>query len=157
MKLDIQIKTFHELTPLELYQILKLRCEVFIVEQRCPYLDEDDKDIQSIHLMGYYNENLVAYTRILPPGLSYNEASIGRVVTHTDYRKFGFGKHIMLISIQMIQQHFQTEQIVISAQQYLEKFYQNLGFKTESDIYLEDDIPHIQMRYQETIFSSQSR
>lgn len=155
MKLDIQIKTFHELTPLELYQILKLRCEVFIVEQRCPYLDEDDKDIQSIHLMGYYNENLVAYTRILPPGLSYNEASIGRVVTHTDYRKFGFGKHIMLISIQMIQQHFQTEQIVISAQQYLEKFYQNLGFKTESDIYLEDDIPHIQMRYQETIFSSQ--
>lgn len=155
MKLDIQIKTFHELTPLELYQILKLRCEVFIVEQNCPYLDEDDKDIQAMHIMGFYKGKLAAYTRILPPGLSYNEASIGRVVTHTDYRKFGFGKHIMLISIQMIQQHFQTEQIVISAQQYLEKFYQNLGFRTESDMYLEDDIPHIQMRYQETIFSSQ--
>lgn len=154
MKPDIHIKFFNELTPLELYQILKLRCEVFIVEQNCPYLDEDDKDLQAMHIMGFYKGKLAAYTRILPPGVSYPEASIGRVVTHAEYRSAGFGKIIMQESIRLIQQHYHTQQIVISAQQYLEKFYQNLGFKTESNMYLEDDIPHIQMRYQETIISS---
>lgn len=141
-------KTFNELTNIELYQLLQLRNEVFIVEQTCPYPDLDEKDYQSLHVLGIENNKVVAYCRLVPKGISYkNEASIGRVVTASSVRRFGYGKLLMQYAIPHILQQFSTNEIVISAQQYLEVFYSNLGFKSEGENYLEDDIPHIKMRF----------
>lgn len=141
-------KSFNELSNIELYQLLQLRNEVFIVEQTCPYPDLDDKDYQSLHVLGIENNKVVAYCRLLPKGISYkNEASIGRVVTASSVRRFGYGKLLMQYAIPETLKQFSTNEIVISAQQYLEKFYSDFGFKSEGKSYLEDDIPHIKMRY----------
>ncbi len=140
-------KTFPELTTTELYQLLKLRAEVFVVEQNCVYLDADDKDHSSFHVLGYDNDLLAAYCRLVPAGVSYKEPSIGRVVTGFVFRKAGYGKLLMEYSIPEIKNRFNTNNIVISAQHYLETFYVNLGFVTEGDVYLEDGIPHIKMRH----------
>lgn len=140
-------KTFNELTNTELYQLLQLRNEVFIVEQTCPYPDMDDKDYKALHVLGMENDRMVAYTRLLPLGISYKEASIGRVVTSQAVRRFGYGKQLMDYSIAETKKRFDTNEIVISAQSYLEKFYSDLGFVSEGETYLEDDIPHIKMRY----------
>lgn len=140
-------KSFNELSNIELYQLLQLRNEVFIVEQTCPYPDLDDKDYQSLHVLGIENNKVVAYCRLLPKGISYkNEASIGRVVTASSVRRFGYGKLLMQYAIPETLKQFSTNEIVISAQQYLEKFYSDFGFKSEGKSYLEDDIPHIKMR-----------
>lgn len=139
-------KSFNELTPVELYQLLQLRNEVFIVEQTCPYPDLDNKDYKALHLLGKEDNGIVAYARILPQGVSYKEASIGRVATALAVRKKGYGKLLMAYAITETLQHFSTSEIVISAQYYLEKFYSDLGFKSEGEVYMEDDIPHIQMR-----------
>lgn len=140
-------KTFNELSNTELYQLLQLRNEVFIVEQTCPYPDMDDKDYKSLHVLGIENNKIVAYCRLLPIGLSYkNEASIGRVVTSSIVRRFGYGKLLMQYAIPETLRQFKTNEIVISAQQYLEKFYSDFSFKSEGEIYMEDDIPHIKMR-----------
>ncbi|HTB24783.1 MAG TPA: GNAT family N-acetyltransferase [Puia sp.] len=139
------LKPFEKLTPLELYNILQLRNEVFIVEQNCPYQDCDSKDIHAWHLMGMKEERLLAYSRLLAPGISYSESSIGRVVSSPSTRKTGMGKKLMKESIEQIRNLFHTDTIRIGAQLYLQKFYESFGFIRDGDIYLEDNIPHILM------------
>ncbi|HCL83625.1 MAG TPA: GNAT family N-acetyltransferase [Chitinophagaceae bacterium] len=139
------LKPFEELTPKELYSILQLRNEVFIVEQNCPYQDCDNKDLRAWHLMGMQNDQLLAYSRLLAPGISYSESSIGRVVSSPSARKTGMGKKLMRESIAHVRNLFQTDTIRIGAQLYLKKFYESFGFIAEGDTYLEDNIPHIQM------------
>ncbi|MBC7935537.1 MAG: GNAT family N-acetyltransferase [Rhizobacter sp.] len=139
-------KIMNELTSSELYTILKLRSEVFVVEQNCVYLDIDGKDMDAYHLCGWLNnELLVAYARLLAPGVSYTEASIGRVVTHPSHRQDGYGKKLMYKAIENTLTIFNTAAIKIGAQQYLLKFYSSLGFIVSSDPYIEDGIPHVEM------------
>jgi ElaA protein len=139
------LKPFNELTPKELYNILQLRNEVFIVEQNCPYQDCDNKDLYAWHLMGIEENKLIAYSRLLAPGISYSESSIGRVVSSPSTRKTGIGKKLMQESIVHIKNLFRTDTIRIGAQLYLQKFYESFGFKREGNVYLEDNIPHIIM------------
>ena len=140
-----RFKTFNELSPQELYKIMQLRIEVFIIEQKCIFQDADNKDEGCLHLMGFDNENLVAYTRLVPPGYIYEQASIGRVVTSHLYRDKGIGKELMQRSIETCRQQFGDGSIKIGAQYYLLQFYSSFGFKVISDIYLEDGIEHVYM------------
>ena len=139
------LKPFAELTPRELYSILQLRNEVFIVEQNCPYQDLDNKDLKAWHLMAMEGEKLVAYSRLLAPGISYSESSIGRIVSSPSARKTGIGKKLMEESIRQVKHLFQTDTIRIGAQFYLKKFYESFGFIQQEEPYLEDNIPHIIM------------
>ncbi len=141
---------FNEMSTLEMYQILKLRSLVFVVEQNCVYLDVDDKDIAAFHLCGKIDDTLVAYVRILAPGISYTEASIGRVLTHPDYRSNGYGIELMKLAIEKTLNAFNVTSIRIGAQCYLLNFYNNLGFVEEGESFLEDGIPHIEMLYTKT-------
>lgn len=143
--LEITIKTFDELTKQELYTILQLRSEVFVMEQHCIYQDVDGKDQKAFHLMGYKNDKLVAYTRIFKPGDYFTEASIGRVLVKKNFRKHRFGYAIMEASVNFIKSELKQSIIKISAQVYLKDFYKNLGFKEVGEEYFEDDIPHITM------------
>lgn len=143
--LDIKVKKFNELSIQELYSLLKLRSEIFVVEQDCVYQDLDGKDAKALHVIGINNNEVVAYTRIFKPGDYFDIASIGRVAVHKDYRKYGYGKDIMQASINAVNEKFKEQQIKISAQTYLDKFYTELGFKAIGEGYLEDGIPHIQM------------
>jgi ElaA protein len=145
MHITWTLKTFNELTVHELYAILRLRSEIFVVEQNCPFQDMDNKDQSSWHLMGWYKEKLVAYTRLLPPGTAYDYASIGRVVTSASSRGTGIGRQLMEKSISELQRLFGTGPIKIGAQLYLKEFYHSLGFEQSSDIYDEDGIDHIEM------------
>lgn len=139
-------KKFEDLTAAELYCILNLRNQVFVVEQNCVYLDTDGKDAASHHLCGWLHNELVAYCRLLPPGTAYTKlASIGRVSTHPAHRKDGYGKILMQHAIEKTYSIFNVSTIKIGAQQYLIKFYSNLGFKVISEPYLEDGIPHVEM------------
>jgi ElaA protein len=138
-------KPFAELTAAELYAILQLRNAVFVVEQNCVYQDADNKDQHSYHLMFWEEELLIAYTRILPAGISYVESSIGRVVVLPEARKNGTGKRLMETTIKKLFLLFGTIPIKIGAQLYLKKFYESLGFQQCSHIYLEDGIQHIEM------------
>lgn len=146
------VKSFESLSPRELYDLLQLRTEVFIVEQACAYLDEDGKDLSSLHVLLYNEEEqrLAAYARLLPQELSYPEASIGRVVVRRDLRENGYGRSLMEFCVEEARKRFAADEIVISAQSYLEKFYRSLGFLTEGSEYLEDDIPHRKMRLKKT-------
>jgi len=143
-------KPFTELTPHELYAIMHLRSEVFVVEQNCVYLDADGKDLSSWHLMGWDGNKLVAYSRLLPAGLAFTEVSIGRVVSSPAYRGTGAGKTLMETAIQTCKVLFGDQPIRIGAQLYLQKFYESLGFVQVSDMYLEDNIPHIEMRREDS-------
>ena len=143
--LNWQLKTFDELTVTELYHILQLRCEVFIVEQNCPYLDPDGKDFKSHHLMGSMDGNLVAHARLVKPGVSYQEVSIGRVVTSPKYRRGGYGIELMNEAISQIEYVYGKVPIRIGAQAYLKKFYESFGFVDLNEPYLEDGIPHLIM------------
>jgi ElaA protein len=146
MQIQWQLKKFDALTPYELYAILQLRIEVFIVEQACVFQDADNKDQSSYHLMGWLDQSLVAYTRLLPKGVGYNNyASIGRVVTAPAVRRTGAGKLLMQQSIAQLFQLFGEQPIKIGAQLYLKKFYESLGFVQISEVYLEDGIEHIHM------------
>jgi ElaA protein len=138
------LKPFAELTPFELYNILKLRSEVFVVEQNCVYQDMDSKDLVAHHLMVDKN-GLVAYARLLPPGVSYPEMSIGRIVTSQSVRGTGAGKWLVQRSIEQCFKLFGKGAIRIGAQLYARKFYEQLGFKQSSDVYDEDGIEHIEM------------
>ncbi len=141
-----RIKHFNELSIEELYQIFILRIAVFVVEQNCPYQDADGKDQKSFHLMGFdESHELVAYARILPARISFNEVSIGRVVTSQTARKTGSGKELMKIAIQFIEKQFGLLPIRIGAQCYLTKFYSGFGFEIAGKEYSEDNIPHIEM------------
>jgi ElaA protein len=139
---------FTSLTTQELYTILSLRSEVFVVEQNCVYLDTDNKDADAWHLCGWQDEVLVAYVRILAPGVSYEEASIGRVLTNPTFRKNGFGVELMNVAIEKTLQQFSVQKIKIGAQLYLQNFYSNLGFTQTSEVYMEDGIPHVEMLFE---------
>ncbi|MGJ8548409.1 GNAT family N-acetyltransferase [Winogradskyella wichelsiae] len=143
--LKIEIKTFTELSTQELYKLLQLRSEVFVVEQDCVYQDIDGKDQKALHILGYKDEKLVAYTRIFEAGYYFEETSIGRVLVRFNERKFKYGYTIMEASIAAIKTHYNETNIRISAQSYLKKFYNNLGFNEVGAEYLEDGIPHINM------------
>lgn len=146
MDINWKIKFFDELTVHELYLIISLRAEVFIVEQNCPYQDADGKDPKSFHLMGFNKEEeLVVYSRILPQNISYSEVSIGRVVSSPKVRGTGAGKLLMDKSLEIIRQKFGDVPVKIGAQSYLKKFYESFGFVQTSEEYLEDNISHIEM------------
>lgn len=144
--MELLIRHINELTSEELYKLIKLRIDVFVVEQACPYEECDNKDLESVHIYIKENEDIVAYLRVLPPGLSYEEASIGRVLVNPQYRGNGFGRQIMNEGINYCKTCYPNN-IKISAQAYLENFYESLGFIKVSNIYLEDKIPHIDMIY----------
>ncbi|MEP7142855.1 MAG: GNAT family N-acetyltransferase [Ferruginibacter sp.] len=146
MSLDWQFNSFDELSTTRLYAIMRLRNEVFVVEQNCVYQDADNKDEVSFHITGWDDDTLVAYCRILPPGISFKEASIGRVVISPDYRHFGYGRQLMENAVGFTLDRFICKKITISAQLYLEKFYESIGFVKLGDPYQEDNIPHIKMR-----------
>lgn len=141
-------KAFELLSPFELYGILQLRNSVFVVEQNCVYNDTDGKDLKAMHLFAMKEDKVIAHARLIPKGLSYNEASIGRVVTDIAYRNTGLGRQLMEKSIEETLKTFSTNSIRISAQAWLKGFYQSLGFVQQSNEYLEDDIPHIEMLYE---------
>ena len=143
--LDISIKTFEQLSLKELYFILQLRSEVFVVEQDCVYQDIDAKDQYALHIIGKKETKIIAYTRVFKGGDYFKEASIGRVVVSLKDRHLNYGQQIMEASIVAIKNNYDTSEIKISAQKYLENFYNNLGFKTIGDPYLEDGISHIAM------------
>jgi ElaA protein len=162
MNLKFKCVHFSELTTYELYSIMALRQEVFVVEQNCPYLDADGKDLDGFHLLGYadlsengiYTEGssaddfsgLLAYTRLLPKGVAYdNYASIGRVINAPKVRRRGIGKVLMTESIRQMARLFPNDTVKIGAQSYLLNFYGDLGFISTGDEYLEDDIPHTAM------------
>lgn len=145
MPIEWILKKFEELRPLELYALLQLRNEVFVVEQNCIFQDADDKDQDCWHLLGYANQKLVAYTRLVPPGVIYEEASIGRVVCSPSVRKNGIGKLLMAKSVETVYSLFGRVPVKISAQLYLLNFYQSFGFVVWSEPYIEDNILHIEM------------
>lgn len=140
-----KIKPFSELSTEELYQILKIRQEVFIVEQTCYYLDADGYDQQAVHIWAEKEGEILAYSRVFEPGIKYKEASIGRVLTNPNYRKNNLGKILIRFSINTIESRFRTQSIRISAQDYLLRFYSEFGFQDTGKKYLEDDIPHTEM------------
>lgn len=145
MAIEWTLKKFSELTPYELYALLQLRNEVFVVEQNCVFQDADDKDQDSYHLLGYMDKDLVAYTRLMPANIIYKEPSIGRVVTSPSVRGSGAGKELMQQSINIAYDLFGIVPIKIGAQLYLKTFYQSFGFTQIGDGYIEDGIPHICM------------
>ena len=144
--LEIFTKQFSEFNTQQLYDMLQLRSEVFVVEQDCVYQDIDGKDQKALHILGYKGDRLVAYTRIFKPGDYFIEASIGRVVVDKNERKHKYGYDIMKVSIDAVKTYYNTETILISAQVYLKRFYNSLGFFEIGETYLEDGIPHIKMQ-----------
>lgn len=145
MNLTQRVKAFQELTNHELYEILKLRSEVFVVEQNCVFQDMDDKDQKCHHVMVYIDDQLVAYSRLVPAGLSYDEIAIGRVITSAKARGKGLGKMVMELSIDSCRQLFGSGDIRIGAQTYALGFYSSLGFVVKGETYDEDGIEHIEM------------
>ena len=139
------LKPFNELTPDELYDALQLRQAVFCVEQNCAYQDVDGKDKKSWHLLGYKHKMLIAYSRLLPAGISFAEVSIGRVATKKEARMTGAGKALMRQSILNCEKLFGNVAIRIGAQKYLKRFYEGFGFVDVGKEYLEDGIPHLEM------------
>jgi ElaA protein len=147
--LKFETKHFTNLTLHELYRIIQLRIEVFVVEQNCPYLDTDDKDLNAFHVIGKdHSDKIQAYARILDKGISYQDyTSIGRVINSADVRGTGAGRKLMEAAIKETLRLYPNEKIKISAQSYLLKFYTELGFQSTGEEYLEDDIPHTGMIY----------
>ncbi|WP_248724556.1 GNAT family N-acetyltransferase [Seonamhaeicola sp. ML3] len=143
--LEIKLKSFKALNIQELYDILQLRTEVFVVEQDCVYQDMDGKDQKALHVLGFKKGVLVAYTRIFKPGDYFEDASIGRVVVGKNERSFNYGQLIMQASINALEENFNQKRIRISSQVYIQEFYKKLGFKPVGEEYLEDNIPHIAM------------
>lgn len=146
MRISWTIRQFGELSTHELYHIMRLRLEVFSVEQNCAYQDADGKDMEAFHLLsrdGY--GNLLGYARILPAGVSFKEVSIGRVITSQLVRGKGLGKEVMEKSLEFIREKFGPVPVRIGAQCYLQKFYEGFGFAVDGKEYLEDNIPHIEM------------
>ena len=139
------LKPFEALSVHELYDLLRLRSEIFVVEQNCVYLDLDGKDKVALHLIGEFEEKIVAHARLFKAGISFENASIGRVTVDANYRDRKWGHELMREAIAGILLHFGESKITLGAQLYLKKFYQSHGFVQTSEMYLEDDIPHIEM------------
>ena len=146
MSINWKIKPFEALSVVELYSLLQLRSEVFVVEQNCVYQDIDGKDVKALHLIGEYQGKIVAYSRLFKPNDYFENASIGRVVIDKNYRDKKWGHDLMQQAIAGINTHYKETKITISAQLYLQKFYESHGFVQTSEMYLEDDIPHIEMK-----------
>lgn len=146
MPISWKTKNFDELSTQELYQILRLRSEVFVVEQNCVYQDIDNKDQKALHLFGIVEGEIIAYSRLFKPGDYFEFSSIGRVVVAEKHRDKNFGHELIDQSILEINRRFNVQNITISAQLYLKKFYESHGFVATSETYLEDDIPHIEMK-----------
>lgn len=138
-------KKFSELSNLELYEIIKVRETVFVVEQKLSYVDCDDYDQKAWHLMGYLDNKLCAYLRAFPPGSKYQEASFGRVLTMKEARGLGMGRELTRQGLLHLRENFGDVPVVISAQAYLEKFYSGFGFTKISEPYMEEGIPHLKM------------
>lgn len=149
--MELEIKKFNELTTKELYDILKLRSEVFVVEQECVYNDVDGKDVFSDHLMIKEDGKLLAYLRILKAGVSYEACSLGRVLVAQEARGRGLAKKILENGINHIVNNWNEKRITIGAQNYLRNFYGSFGFKAISEVYLEDGIPHLDMTYESKV------
>ncbi|TVP81179.1 MAG: GNAT family N-acetyltransferase [Alkalicoccus sp.] len=144
--MEWHIKKFEALSPEELYRILQIRVEVFVVEQNCPYSEIDGKDKYCWHLYAEENGEILAYARLLPPGISYEEAAIGRVLVAGPYRGRGLGKELMTQSLVFLNNKMNYSGIRLQAQEYAEKFYSSFGFQKISAAYLEDNIPHVDMK-----------
>lgn len=142
---QFSIKTFSELTPVDIYEMLRLRSEVFVVEQDCVYQDIDNKDQKAFHVLGFKENQLVAYSRIFDGGDYFDLPSIGRIVVKKNQRQFKYGHQLVATSIQYIVDNFEESSIAISAQTYLTKFYNSHNFYQVGEGYLEDGIPHIKM------------
>ncbi len=143
--MQIFTKSFKDLSREELYQLLQLRSEVFIVEQECAYQDVDGKDDVALHVLGYEGDELVAYTRFFPPGVYDDTARIGRVVVRKTHRGKSLGVDIMKGTMEAIEQQLNTDKMSLSAQTYLIRFYRDMGFRETGEEYLEDGIPHVLM------------
>lgn len=143
--MEVVVKTFGELQVEELYKLLQLRSDIFVVEQDCIFLDPDDRDQEALHVLGWEGTELVGYARIFGPGDYFEQASIGRVAVKKTFRGRGLGIQVMQASINAVKERFGREEITLSAQKYLETFYRDLGFKREGEDYLEDGIPHVRM------------
>lgn len=143
--MEVRVKDFSALSTLELYDLMALRSAVFVVEQDCVYQDLDYKDQKALHVLGYDKDTLVAYTRVFAPGDYFTHASIGRVIVAASHRSKQLGHAIMKASISALLNHYKITQIDISAQSYLERFYESHGFKATGEEYLEDGIPHKKM------------
>jgi len=142
------VKSFGELSARDFHDVIQLRIGVFVVEQNCPYPELDGKDLQAHHLIGRLaSGEIVATARILPPGISYNEVSIGRVCSRIDQRGNGTGKLLMQKAMQSVEALFGRVPVRISAQHYLLSYYRSFGFEPLGEVYLEDDIPHIEMPF----------
>ncbi|MFR9167034.1 MAG: GNAT family N-acetyltransferase [Dysgonomonas sp.] len=141
-----EVSSFDGLDTDSLYAILRLRAEVFVVEQSIVYLDTDNKDQSAIHLQGYIGDDLVAYCRLFKKGDYFDEAAIGRVVVSPKYRNIGYGHHLMHKAIELMHTLLKEDVITISAQKHLELFYKAHGFESTGDEYLEDTIPHVKMK-----------
>ena len=152
--LDLQWKClqFHQIDNHRLYELIKFRVDIFVVEQKCAYQELDNKDNhpETRHLFASVDDKLIAYSRLLPPKLSYPEASIGRFAVHASIRRQGIGSDLLVSSIREINSIWANNDIRISAQDYLQTFYEKAGFNKVSDPYLEDGIPHIEMLKQST-------
>lgn len=146
--MKVILKKFEDFTTHELYEILKLRSEIFVVEQKCVYLDLDGNDYKCLHLYLFdeSKHDIVAYCRVIPKGITFDTASIGRVITNTKYRKQNYARELLTNAINVIKDNFKESVITIGAQSYLKDFYGSFGFKEISNVYVEDGIPHIHMR-----------
>lgn len=146
--LHLKSKKFQELSLTELYELLKLRQEIFVVEQDCPYLDADGLDQESLHIMGFQSDKMLAYARVIPAGLQYeNYTAIGRVVSSLSIRRQKLGTQLFKFALETCINTFPESKIKLSSQVYIKSFYANFGFKEIGESYLEDDIPHIAMIY----------
>lgn len=145
--MEFCVKKLEDLSPLELWEIFKLRVAVFVVEQNCPYQEVDDFDKEALHLCLREKGEILAYARILPPGLTFENVSIGRVIAVK--RRMGLGSKIVEKAILLAKEKFSANKIEIEAQVYAKEMYEKLGFKVVSDEFLEDGIPHVKMIYEE--------
>ena len=140
------IKKFDELTLNELYDILKLRVDIFVVEQNCPYGELDNKDKESIHIFYRENGEITAYLRIIPKFLSYESVSMGRICVKQEFRSRKLGREIVKDAINYIENEMEEYIITIGAQEYLKDFYASLDFQPISEVYDEDGIKHLDMQ-----------
>lgn len=147
LMINWSLLAFEQLSTTQLYDLLKVRTDVFVVEQNCPYPELDNKDrlVGVHHLLGFEGDELVAYARLLPPGVSYSEVSIGRVLVAENARGKGYGRLLIAEALKQCEVLWPGQSIQIGAQVYLEKVYSQFGFKRNSDDYLEDGIPHVDM------------